>query len=192
MNVRGACLKLARGLRTALDRELAPFGLRTQQAAVLLRCCRHPGVSPSVLATLVGTDTAGVTGLIDQVEKRGLVIRRANPVDRRAVLVEPTVEGRALAPRLREVFEAVNDLLLAGFSARQAAGLEAMLAKAQANLDAQLAETEEIALSVRSQRRQRRPRAGAPLPRRAAARGASPRRSPRENLSLSDQDRDQE
>jgi DNA-binding MarR family transcriptional regulator len=139
-SVRSLCFQVARALRTALDRDLAGFGLRAQQAAVLLRCCRRPGAKPSHLAAAVGTDTAGATGLIDQLEKKGLVIRRADPADRRAVIVEPTKAGRALAPRLREVFQAVNETLLAGFSPPETARLEAMLQRLLANSRGHLVE----------------------------------------------------
>jgi DNA-binding MarR family transcriptional regulator len=157
--IRSVCLRIARDLRTALDRDFAPFGLRTQQAAVLLRCCRQPSANPSQLAAAVGTDTAGITGLIDHLEKRGLVSRRANPADRRAVMVEPTEAARALAPRLRDIFQAVNEVLLAGFSPPEAASLEAMLQRLLANVEARLDETSDIEVPPR---RPREPRPGAP------------------------------
>lgn len=157
--IRSVCLRIARDLRTALDRDLAPFGLRTQQAAVLLRCCRLAAANPSQLAAAVGTDTAGITGLIDHLEKRGLVSRRANPADRRAVIVEPTAAGRALAPPLRQIFQAVNEVLLAGFSPPEAASLEAMLERLLSNVRARLDETSDVEVSP-PRPRPRRP--GAP------------------------------
>jgi DNA-binding MarR family transcriptional regulator len=114
--------------------------LRVQQAGVLLRCCRRPGAKPSRLAAAVGTDTAGVTGLIDQLVKKGLVVRRPDPVDRRAVIVEPTKAGRELAPRLREVFQALNETLLEGFTPPETARLEAMLQRLLANARGHLVE----------------------------------------------------
>ncbi len=158
VGIRRICLALARDLRTALDRDLAPFGLRAQQAAMLLRCCRRPGSNPSHLAAAVGTDTAGATGLIDQLAGRGLVVRRPDPADRRAVLVEPTAAGRSLVPRLREVFQAVNEQMLDGFSERETATLEALLLRLRQNVQERLAETADIELPSRRPRR-RLPRA---------------------------------
>jgi DNA-binding MarR family transcriptional regulator len=150
--IRSACLLLARDLRTALDRDLAPYGLRTQQAAVLLRSHRLPDASPSQLAAASGTDTAGITGLIDHLEKRGLVRRRPNPADRRAVIVEPTETGRALLPQLRDVFDAANEVLLAGFSPPEAASLWAMLERLLVNVRARLEETGDIEVPSRRRR----------------------------------------
>jgi len=136
--IRRLFLLVARDLRTVLDRDLARYGLRAQQAAVLLRCCRLPGAKPSQLAVAVGTDTAGITGLIDQLEKRGLVERRTDPADRRAVQVEPTPAGRALVAPLREVFTAANEILLAGFSSSEISALAGLLGRLRVNLEARL------------------------------------------------------
>jgi DNA-binding MarR family transcriptional regulator len=157
-NIRKVCLRLARDLRTALDRDFAPFGLRTQQAAVLLRC-RLPGANPSQIAAAVGTDTAGITGLLDHLEKRGLVSRRPNPADRRAVIVEPTEAGRALMPQLGHIFLAINEVLLKGFTPQEAASLEAMFERLLANVQARLVETADLEVPSR---RRRQPHPGSP------------------------------
>lgn len=132
------CFLISKDWRTALDRDLAPFGLRAQQAAALLQCGRPPGAKPSRLASLLGTDAAGVTGLIDQLEEKGLARRRPDPADRRAVIVEPTKAGVVLLPRLRPVFHHLHDRLVAGFSKDEASRLEAMLERLHADLAKQL------------------------------------------------------
>jgi DNA-binding MarR family transcriptional regulator len=125
-------------MRTALDRGLTEFDLRAQQAGVLLQCCWLRGASPSQLAAAVGTDTAGITGLVDQLEKHGLVIRRANPSDRRATIVEPTEKGRALLPGISRVFRTLHAQLLAGFSKEEISMLEDLLQRLRRNVEKQL------------------------------------------------------
>ena len=139
-NVGSLCFLISKDLRTALDRGLAPFQLRAQQAAVLIRCCSQSGAKPSQLASAVGTDTAGITGLIDQLEKHGLVIRRASPSDRRTVIVEPTKAGQSMVPRIRDLFQTVNSQLLAGFSKTEGADLEGMLQRLRNNVEEYLVE----------------------------------------------------
>src|SRR5260370_2478990 len=134
------CFLIARDLRTALDRRLAQFDLRAQQAAVLMQCIRQPGASSSQLGAAVGTDTAGITGLIDQLEKNGLVMRRTNPADRRAVIIELTKKGRALLPKLHPVFQAVHNQLLADYSTGEAAKLETLLNRLRQNIRGLLVE----------------------------------------------------
>ena len=132
------CFLISKDMRTAIDRSLSEFDLRTQQAGVLLHCCRLRGASPSQLASMVGTDTAGITGLIDQLEKRGLVIRQANPSDRRATIVEPTEKGRSLLPGISGVFRTLHTQLLAGFSRDEKSMLEELLRRLRRNVEEQL------------------------------------------------------
>jgi DNA-binding MarR family transcriptional regulator len=139
-NVGSLCFLISKDLRTALDRGLAPFQLRAQQAAVLIRCCSQKGAQPSQLASAVGTDTAGITGLIDQLENHGLVIRRASRPDRRTLIVEPTKAGQSMVPRIRDLFQTVKGQLLAGFSKTETAGLEGMLQRIRNNIGQYLVE----------------------------------------------------
>ena len=59
--------QLARDVTTTLDRRLAPLGVTTQQAA-LLHNAASGGASPSQLMEAVGTDTAGMTKLLDRLQ----------------------------------------------------------------------------------------------------------------------------
>ncbi len=106
-----------------------------------MHCIRLKGTGPSRLASEVGTDTAGITGLIDQLEKKGLVKREANSEDRRAVNVEPTPAGRALAPRLRFAFRQFATGCLRGFSTEEAEKLVKLLGRLQNNAKELLGES---------------------------------------------------
>jgi DNA-binding MarR family transcriptional regulator len=138
MNVGRLCFLISKDMRTVLDRSLVEFDLRAQQAGVLLQCCRLRGGSPTQLASAVGTDTAGITGLIDHLEKNGLVIRRANPSDRRATIVEPTLKGRAQLPGISRVFRTLHAQSVAGFSKEETFILEELLQRLRRNVQEQL------------------------------------------------------
>ncbi len=107
--------RVARELSSALDRQLAAFDLTAQQAALLLLAARQT-VSPSQLKDRLGTDTAGMTRLLDRLEAKGLLTRGRHPEDRRAIIIEPTERGRSLVPRLAPIFRRLNGQLLAGLS----------------------------------------------------------------------------
>jgi DNA-binding MarR family transcriptional regulator len=125
--------QVARELRTALDGGFAPLGLTTQQAGLLLRAARED-VSPRQLAPELGTDTAGMTRLLDRLEDKGLITRRRHPEDRRSVVIEVTEKGRELVPSLGPVFGRVHRRLLAGFSEEEVRQLTALLGRMHANL----------------------------------------------------------
>jgi len=66
---------------------------------------------PRDLALALGLTTGAVTTLIDRLERRGLAERRADPDDRRGVLVVPTPQMfAALAPLFRSVADRVAEL----------------------------------------------------------------------------------
>ncbi|MEV5721327.1 MarR family transcriptional regulator [Amycolatopsis mediterranei] len=118
---------------TALDRRFAGFGLTTQQAALLLHASREP-VSPSKLTEVLGTDTAGMTRLLDRLEVKDLIRRQRTATDRRAVLIEVTDEGRALLPRLPVVFGLVNRQLFADFDDNELEQLLTLCQRMRTNL----------------------------------------------------------
>jgi len=125
--------QVARTITTELDRRFASLDVTTQQAALLLNVCSGEA-SPSQLMHAVGTDTAGMTKLLDRLEAKGLVRRRPNPGDRRSVLVEPTERGLALAPQLTPVFGEVARQAFDGFTDEEAAHLSFLLRRIAANL----------------------------------------------------------
>lgn len=121
-------LRLARELRTALDQAFAQWDLTSQQAGLLVHVYAGES-SPKELAALLGTDTAGMTRMVDRLERKRLVRRTSDPADRRAILVELTSDGRALVPRLPAVFERVGNQLTGHLDTGDVlATLETMLA----------------------------------------------------------------
>lgn len=87
------------------------LGLTAQQIALL---CHVDNRSPSLgeLAGALGCDKTNVTGLVDRLERRGLVRRTPDPTDRRVGRVTLSEQGAALVPRIRAaVAEAMADSL---------------------------------------------------------------------------------
>ena len=126
--------QVSRELTNALERRLAPHGLTAQQAALLINAARGE-TSPKRLAPLLGTDTAGMTRLLDRLEAKGLVRRRSDSGDRRAIIIDVTPEGRALVPAVAPAFGGVAQHLLTGFSAEDVRQLTALLHRMLASLD---------------------------------------------------------
>lgn len=87
--------------------------------------------------TLLGTDTAGMTKLLDRLEGKGLLHRRRHPLDRRAIVLELTEQGRALLPRLPPIFGRITAQLFAGFTNHEIKQLTAMLQRILDNLRAE-------------------------------------------------------
>ncbi len=115
--------------------------------AVALRVARIPkaGVDQAeahVLSHLYATDgerigdihaafghrRSTLTSVLDRLERRGLVRRKADPDDRRSLRVSLTAAGRALARRIHRALSEAEADVLARFSPRDIAAFLAVLA----------------------------------------------------------------
>jgi DNA-binding MarR family transcriptional regulator len=88
------------------------FEIKPQQAYAL-RLLEEPRTM-SELADILACDNSNVTGLVDRLEQRGLVERRAGERDRRVKLLVLTDEGErvraAMDERMRQAPEALTAL----------------------------------------------------------------------------------
>jgi DNA-binding MarR family transcriptional regulator len=69
------------------------YGLTGPQLVVLQEISKHDEITPGCLAEAVSLSQATVTGILDRLEKRGLIARRRSETDRRRVLVSITVQA---------------------------------------------------------------------------------------------------
>jgi DNA-binding MarR family transcriptional regulator len=127
-------IRVARELRTFVDRQVAPLGLTMQQAELLVWTYRQRGANATDLTDLLLTDDAGVSRLVGRLEGKGLITRRVGVGDRRARALQLTPSGRALAKRLLRFAGRGNEMLLAGLSPRERADLRRLLLQVSGNL----------------------------------------------------------
>ncbi len=73
------------------------FNVSAPQVATLLVLFDEGPLSPSLIARKIMVNSSTVTGIIDRLEQKGLVVRLRNSPDRRIVTVELTESGRTLA-----------------------------------------------------------------------------------------------
>lgn len=120
---------VARLLRTRADRQARQHALTRAQWMILARLHRHGGSTQRALAELLEVEPITVGRLVDRLEARGLVERRADPQDRRSWRLH-------LTPAAAPVLESI-DAAHAALDAESTAGLpppvrEAMVAGLQA------------------------------------------------------------
>ncbi len=99
--------RLARRLRAIQRRTVDAVGLTPPQHVVLDALWERDGRPLKELATIAHCTRPTVTGLVDALERKGLVTRRPNPDDRRSLLVTLTEEGSALrgtAPSVADIY----------------------------------------------------------------------------------------
>ncbi|MBX6742255.1 MAG: MarR family transcriptional regulator [Acetobacteraceae bacterium] len=94
---------VARLIRTLADRRARAHGMTRAQWMILFRLRRHDGLNQRELAEILEVEPITVGRLVDRLEARGLIERRADPADRRCWRLHLTP---AAAPVLEEIDEA--------------------------------------------------------------------------------------
>jgi DNA-binding MarR family transcriptional regulator len=80
-----------------LTAELVDLDLTPSELNALANLSDGTGRTVSELGAAVGTRPTTLTGILDRLERRGLITRSARPGDRRSVLIELTPDGARTA-----------------------------------------------------------------------------------------------
>ena len=107
--------------------ETQAHGITPVQYAALHAAVQQPGLDQRTLASTIGFDTSTIGGVIDRLERRGLIERQASPTDRRVRLLRVTPEGMALLEDLIPGMLKAQQRMLSPLPASQRAGFMAML-----------------------------------------------------------------
>ena len=105
-----------------LGEELRDLGLTHGEINALAMLGPDSARTVSDLQNATGQRASTLTGVLDRLERRGLVERRLNPRDRRSFTVDLTDEGARAAERVRAAFEAFDRRAFAVVSKRSAEG----------------------------------------------------------------------
>ena len=109
--------------------EEAGYDLTPVQYAALTTVGMQPGIDQATLAGLIAYDRTTITGVVDRLVQKGLVVRQASK-DRRAHALQITDEGRSTLEGIEPAVEAAQRIILAGLSNAEAATLMRLLRKA--------------------------------------------------------------
>ena len=99
-----------------------------REALAVLEGAREP-LSPTTIADRLIVTTASVTSLLDTLERRGLVERRADPSDRRRLLVSITDDGVAVVNAFLPELVALQTAAMSTLSEQQRRQLIGLLTR---------------------------------------------------------------
>lgn len=96
--------------------KLQPFGVTPIQYSLLKCLWEEDTQTPTQLAQTLQVDSSTVTGLLERLEKKQLIIRRYSQEDRRSVYVCLEDEGRKLQDGIEEAIREANVAITAGMT----------------------------------------------------------------------------
>jgi DNA-binding MarR family transcriptional regulator len=111
----------------ALATELVDLDLTASEINALGNLADRAGRTVSQLGAAMGARPTTLTGVLDRLERHGLINRAAQPGDRRAVLIELTADGAHVATQVRKTLRALERRALAGLSADAVRAARAVL-----------------------------------------------------------------
>ena len=121
-----------------LDRKLSERNIDAfngAQGRILYVLWQQNGVPIREISRKTGLSAATLTGMLDRMEKAGLVHRVDDPNDRRKQLIELTDEARNLQKEYDEISAEMDSLYFKGFSEDEADALQGYLERVLANLE---------------------------------------------------------
>lgn len=116
-------------LRTYLNNCLVAEGVKVTpaQSGILFLLKQQNGRTMTELSQIIGFDNSTVTGLVDRLEKSGLVTRNSNPSDRRLSHIYITPRGLEEVNRAKTVIRKVNEEIKKGFAPEEIEAFKGVL-----------------------------------------------------------------
>ncbi len=112
--------------------EAAGYDLTPVQYAALTSIHDHPGLDQATLAGLIAYDRTTITGVVDRLVQKGLVVRQPHRSDRRAHALRITEPGRRTLRGIEPAVMAAQRVMLRGLTATEAATFMKLLRKVTA------------------------------------------------------------
>ncbi|HSV97159.1 MAG TPA: MarR family transcriptional regulator [Spirochaetota bacterium] len=105
-------------LKNHLKREFASAGVGVSpaQMGILFLLKQRDARPMNELGRMLDIDNSAITGLVDRMERQGLVRRTPNPEDRRQSPIAITRQGMDEAARAAKVARKTNEAIREGFS----------------------------------------------------------------------------
>lgn len=135
--------EVARLFRRRFEDEARTHNVTLPQWRALIEIFKNEGISQVSLAGCIDTDPMTLSGILDRLEKRGLIERYPDPNDSRAKLARLTDEGASLVRTARHVGRELYENALSGLSEAERDRLSNGLIRIKNNLNNMTAEEKE-------------------------------------------------
>ncbi len=122
-------INLQRKVRAKLSQEVSQGIITPPQYSILTYLLERGESKMADLSRYLLISASGVTGIVDNLVRMGLVQRGSSPQDRRVIKISLTPRGKELISRIRTEFQEVLQKVLVGFSVKERRELIRLLGK---------------------------------------------------------------
>ncbi|NOU69800.1 MarR family transcriptional regulator [Paenibacillus sp. LMG 31461] len=124
-------------MKIGVDKKLEAYGLTIEQGLALrfIDGNEEGGLSQKDLEKTFNRKGSSISSLVNNLEKKDLIVRKADPKDERRNLLRVTPAGRALVGSFDQYFEEFDHSLLKDFTVDETNLLLSFLARIEANVD---------------------------------------------------------
>jgi MarR family transcriptional regulator for hemolysin len=138
---------VARMVRTRFDQRARAFGMTRAQWIILARLNRQPGLSQNEMAAICEVEPITVGRLIDRLEGRGLVERRADPSDRRIRRLHLLPAAKPIIDEISSYRDVLHDEIVDGLGPEARGALVDALLHIKTNLAAEGTSVPKLAMA---------------------------------------------
>lgn len=110
-----------------LNGKLSEYDVTPSQYGVLSCLWQREFATPKQISEILCLETSTISGVLDRMQKKGLIDRVINRNDRREVRVVPTEKGKALEEPISKIIDEVNEEVLKCFTDEEVALLKNQL-----------------------------------------------------------------
>jgi len=127
--------KIHRAMKRFMEGQMKNFAITPPQFEVLLTLWEKDGQALNELGKMLSRDGPTITGIIDRLEKKALVLRRRDSADRRCIRVELTPKAWGLRDEMTSRLQDSLGDIAGNFSAIEMSQLENILKKMLMNIE---------------------------------------------------------
>ena len=110
-----------------LNGKLSEYDVTHSQYGVMICLWQREFATPKQISEILCLETSTISGVLDRMQKKGLIDRVINRDDRREVRVVPTEKGKALQEPISKIIDEVNEEVLKCFTEEEVALLKNQL-----------------------------------------------------------------
>jgi DNA-binding MarR family transcriptional regulator len=122
-------------LKNEFHQRLKTYNVTPEQWGVLNRLWERDGVSPKELSVSIFKDLPNTVRILEKLCRKGLIVRKTNPLDKRAQLIYITNEGMELKGKLIPIAKGILEKALDGIRPEKIRELKDMLNRIYYNME---------------------------------------------------------